>query len=154
MSKVALEAMAEFDEVNLFLRGIIPQLGFQTSVVEYERKERTAGESKYPMGKMVALATEGITSFSIKPLKLSMFFGSIAAAVSVIMILYCLVQNFRGNTVSGWTSLSVSIWALGALQLIMLGIVGEYIGKIYLESKHRPRYIIEKILLDENKTEK
>ncbi|NMA37314.1 MAG: glycosyltransferase family 2 protein, partial [Papillibacter sp.] len=147
MSRRALDALSQFEEVNLFLRGIAPQIGFKTSTVEYVRAERFAGESKYPLKKMLAFAFEGITSFSVKPLRIATILGCGAFFISLIMLLYVLVQFFSGNTVSGWASLGVSIWALGGLQLLMTGIVGEYIGKVYLESKHRPRYIIESELL-------
>lgn len=147
MSKRAIEGLMEFNEVNVFLRGIIPQIGYKSDVVEYSRNERFSGESKYPLKKMLAFAFDGITSFSVKPLKISMIMGAIAFLVSICILIYCFVQFCLGNTVSGWASLSVSVWALGGMQLLMLGIVGEYIGKIYMESKHRPRFIIEKVLI-------
>lgn len=146
MSKRAIDGLMEFGEVNVFLRGIIPQIGYKSAIVEYSRNERFSGESKYPLKKMLAFAFDGITSFSVKPLRISLFFGALAFLVSIGILIYCLVQFCLGNTVSGWASLSVSVWALGGLQLLMLGIVGEYIGKIYLESKHRPKFIIEKVL--------
>ncbi len=146
MSKRAIDGLMEFGEVNVFLRGIIPQIGYKSAIVEYSRNERFSGESKYPLKKMLAFAFDGITSFSVKPLKISLFLGALAFLVSIAILVYCLVQFCLGNTVSGWASLSVSVWALGGLQLLMLGIVGEYIGKIYLESKHRPKFIIEKVL--------
>lgn len=149
MSRRALEGLAQYGEVNLFLRGIVPQIGYQTTIVTYERHERFAGESKYPLKKMLSFAFDGITSFSVKPLRLSLVLGGFALLVSVCMLIYGLCRHFMGFTVSGWTSLSVSIWALGGIQLFMLGVVGEYIGKLYLESKHRPRYIIESVLLRE-----
>ncbi len=149
MSKRALEGLMQFGEVNLFLRGIVPQIGYPYTTVAYERHERIAGESKYPLKKMIAFALEGITSFTIKPLRIATLLGGIAFLVSIGMLIYCLAVRFMGDTVSGWTSLSVSIWALGGLQLLMLGIVGEYIGKIYLETKHRPKYIIESIVYHE-----
>ena len=147
MSKRALEALSQFDEVNLFLRGIAPQIGYKTSTVEYVRAERFAGESKYPLKKMLAFAFEGITSFSVKPLRIATILGCGAFFISLLMLLYVLIQFFMGNTVSGWASLGVSIWALGGLQLLMTGIVGEYIGKVYMEAKHRPKFIIESELL-------
>ncbi len=147
MSRRALEALSEYEEVNLFLRGIAPQIGFKTSVVEYERGERYAGESKYPLRKMLAFALEGITSFSVKPLRIATVLGCAAFLVSLAMLLYCIIQFFTGNTVSGWASLGVSIWALGGLQLLMTGIVGEYLGKVYMEAKRRPKYIIDSTLL-------
>jgi hypothetical protein len=149
MSKRAVEGLFEFGEVNVFLRGIVPQIGYPSAIVEYKRNERLAGESKYPLKKMVAFAFDGITSFSIKPLRVSLVLGIIAFIVAVIILIYCVVQFFIGNTVSGWASLSVSLWGLGGMQLLMLGIVGEYIGKIYLESKHRPKFIIQEILFKE-----
>jgi len=146
MSKRALEGLSEFKEVNLFLRGIVPLIGYQSDVVTYERHERFAGESKYPLKKMLAFATDGITSFSIKPIRLITVCGFLIFLVSLIMLLYSLVVHFTGRTVHGWTSMIVSIWALGGLQLLAIGIVGEYIGKIYLETKERPKFIIEKVL--------
>lgn len=147
MSKRALEGLSEFDEVNLFLRGIVPQIGYKSAIVEYERQERFAGESKYPLKKMLAFAFDGITSFSIRPLRISLTLGMLSCLVSLCMLVYCVVVYFAGKTVSGWASLGVSIWALGGLQLVMLGIIGEYVGKCYLESKNRPRYIIENVIL-------
>lgn len=146
MSKRALEGMEEFGEVNLFLRGIVPQIGYPSSIVEYERHERFAGESKYPLKKMLAFAIEGITSFSVKPLRIGVTLGFVSLLVCLAMIIYCIVQKCLGNTIDGWASLGVSIWGVGALQLLMLGIIGEYLGKVYMETKHRPRYIIESVL--------
>lgn len=143
MSKAALEALSQYRETNLFLRGIIPQLGFKTATVEYARKERLAGESKYTLKKMLRLAFDGITSFSVRPLRMLSVMGVLAVLVAVIMGLYTLISHFTGNTVSGWSSLMVSIWFLGGLNLVALGIVGEYIGKIYSEVKQRPRFIVE-----------
>ena len=149
MSKRAVEGLLEFSEVNVFLRGIVPQIGYPSAVVEYKRNERLAGESKYPLKKMLAFAFDGITSFSVKPLRVSLVMGIISFIVAIIFLIYCLVRFIMGQTVSGWASLSVSIWALGGLQLLMIGIVGEYIGKIYLETKRRPKFIIEKVLYKE-----
>lgn len=146
MSKRALEEMEKYQEVNLFLRGIVPMIGFQTDIVYYERHERLAGESKYPLKKMLALAIDGITSLSIKPIRLIVFLGMFIFVCSIAMLAYSLVQHFLGNTSIGWTSLIVSIWAIGGLQLLAIGVIGEYIGKIYLETKARPKYIIEKEL--------
>lgn len=143
MSRAALEALGEYRETNLFLRGIIPELGFQTAIVEYARKERLAGESKYTLKKMLRLAWDGITSFSVRPLRMLSVMGMLAVLVAMIMGLYTLVSHFTGNTVSGWSSLMISIWFLGGLNLVALGIVGEYIGKIYGEVKDRPRFIVE-----------
>ena len=146
MSKRALNELANYKEVNLFLRGIVPMIGFKTDVVTYERHERLAGESKYPLKKMLARAVDGITSLSIKPIRFIVFLGFMIFMCSILMLIYSLVQHFLGNTSIGWTSLIVSIWAIGGLQLLAIGVIGEYIGKIYLETKERPRYIIEKVL--------
>lgn len=154
MSKRALEGLAEFNEVNLFLRGIVPQIGYPSTTVEYERHDRAAGKSKYPLKKMLAFAFEGITSFTIAPIRIATVLGGLAFMISLIMLIYCIVVHFMGKTVSGWASLSVSIWALGGLQLLMLGVVGEYVGKVYLEAKHRPKYIIESIIYNRNKLKK
>lgn len=148
MSKRAIEGLAEFKEVNLFLRGIVPMIGYNTATVEYERHERFAGESKYPLKKMIAFAMEGITSLSIKPIRLITSVGFIIFIVSIFMLIYFLVVHASGGTITGWTSTIVSIWAIGGLQLLAIGIIGEYIGKIYLETKERPKYIIEKYLND------
>ena len=146
MSQRAIRSLLEYNEVNVFLRGIIPTIGDKSDIVEYSRKERFSGESKYPLKKMLSFAFDGITSFSVKPLRISLLLGALSFIVSLIILVYCVVQFFLGNTVSGWASLSVSVWALGGIQLLMLGIVGEYIGKIYLETKHRPKFFIEDIL--------
>lgn len=146
MSKRAVEALAEFDEVNLFLRGIVPMLGFKSDFVYYERKERFAGESKYPLKKMIAFAFEGITSFSIRPIRMITLMGTLVFLASIAMLVYVLVSFFSGNAVAGWPSIVISVWGTGGLILLSIGIVGEYIGKIYLESKKRPRFIIEEIL--------
>ena len=148
MSRRALEGLARFKEVNLFLRGIVPLIGYRSDVVTYERHERFAGESKYPLRKMLAFATDGITSFSIKPIRLITTFGILIFGISLLMLLYSLVVHFMGKTVAGWTSMIISIWAIGGLQLLAIGVVGEYIGKIYLETKERPKYIIETVLDD------
>ena len=146
MSKRAVEGLAQFKEVNLFLRGIVPLIGYKSDVVTYERHERFAGESKYPLKKMLAFATDGITSFSIKPIRLITTCGILIFGVSILMLLYSLIVHFMGRTVAGWTSMIISIWAIGGLQLLAIGVVGEYIGKIYLETKDRPKYIIETVL--------
>ena len=150
MSKRALEGLAQFKEVNLFLRGIVPMIGYQTGVVEYERGERFAGESKYPLKKMLAFAAEGITSLSTKPLQCITALGFLIFAVSILMLIHFIVQWFVGNTVAGWASVICSVWAIGGLILLSLGVIGEYIGKIYLETKDRPRFIIREILEDKN----
>ncbi len=146
MSRRALDELERYKEVNLFLRGIVPMIGFQTGIVTYERHERFAGESKYPLKKMLALAVDGITSLSIKPIRLIVLLGMLIFLCSIAMLIYSLFRHFTGNTSIGWTSLIVSIWAIGGLQLLAIGIIGEYIGKIYLETKERPKFIIEKVL--------
>ena len=146
MSRRAVEGLGEFSEVNLFLRGIVPQIGYKWTTVTYERAERFAGESKYPLKKMIAFATDGITSFSVKPIRLVFFAGVVVFLVSLIMLLYALIAKLAGHTTAGWTSLMGSIWLIGGVQLLSLGIVGEYIGKIYNETKRRPRFIIESVL--------
>ena len=148
MSKKALEGLAQFKEVNLFLRGIVPLIGYNTDTVYYERAERIAGESKYPLKKMVAFAVEGITSFSIKPIRLITSLGLVVFMVSILMLAYSLARYFSGHVVDGWASIMVSLWAIGGAIILAIGVIGEYIGKIYLESKARPKYIIEKMLLD------
>lgn len=149
MSKRALMGLAEFGEVNLFLRGIVPQIGYQTAVVEYSRGERFAGESKYPLKKMLGFAFDGITSFSIKPIRMIMGVGLVIFIVSLAMLIYSLVVYFAGQTESGWPSMIMSIWLLGGLQLLAIGIIGEYVGKAYMETKKRPKYIIEAVLKDQ-----
>lgn len=146
MSKRALEKLAEFDEVNLFLRGIVPQIGYKTATVEYERGERFAGESKYPLKKMLAFAFDGVTSFSVKPIRMITVAGLIIFLASLVILVYSLVVNAMGNTVLGWTSIVMSVWLLGGLQLMAIGIIGEYVGKTYMETKRRPKYIIDQIL--------
>ena len=150
MSKRALAGLAEFKEVNLFLRGIVPMIGYRSDTVLYERSERFAGESKYPLGKMLSFALEGITSLSTKPIRLITGLGFIGFVVSIIMLIYSLVRFFMGEAIIGWPSLIVSIWAIGGLTLLSIGVVGEYIGKNYLEAKGRPRFIVEQVI-DENK---
>lgn len=150
MSRRALEGLSQFKEVNLFLRGIVPMIGYRTDTVEYERGERFAGESKYPLKKMVAFAMEGITSLSVKPLRMITGLGFLVFLVSIVMIIYNIVRWAMGSTVPGWASLSCSVWFIGGLILLSLGVVGEYIGKLYLESKGRPRYIIRETLEDGN----
>ncbi len=150
MSKRAIEGLAQYGEVNLFLRGIVPMIGYPTDVVYYERGERLAGESKYPLGKMLSFAVEGITSLSIKPIRMITFLGFFIFLISIGMLIYSFVRHFMGATIVGWTTLMVSVWAIGGLILLSLGVVGEYIGKIYLETKARPRFIIERFLNDEN----
>lgn len=146
MSRRALEGLSKFREVNLFLRGIVPLIGYRSTEVAYERHERFAGESKYPLKKMLSFATDGITSFSIKPIRMITVAGFLIFVMSLAILIYSLVVHSMGRTVWGWTSTIVSIWAIGGLQLLAIGVVGEYIGKIYMETKDRPKYIIEKIL--------
>lgn len=146
MSRRSLESLAEFGEVNLFLRGIVMQIGYKTATVEYDRGERFAGESKYPLSKMLQLAFDGITSFSIKPIRMITTLGMIIFLASIAILIYSLVVNATGHTVQGWTSTVISVWILGGLQLFAIGIVGEYVGKVYMETKKRPKYIIEKIV--------
>lgn len=146
MDKKALDGLEQFKEVNLFLRGIVPMIGFKSDKVYYERRERFAGESKYPLKKMLSFAFDGITSLSVKPIRMISMLGILIFGVSVIALLYLLVGSLLGATQPGWPSLIVSIWALGGLQLLAIGVVGEYIGKIYLETKGRPRFIIEDFL--------
>ncbi len=150
MSARALEGFSQFKEVNLFLRGIVPMVGYKSDIVTYERSERLLGESKYPLKKMLALAFEGITSLSTTPIKLISRVGLFIFLVSIVMLIYFVIRFFIGATVDGWASIAVSIWALGGLQLLAIGVIGEYIGKIYLETKQRPRYIVETYLDDNN----
>lgn len=147
MSKRALEGLSEFKEVNLFLRGIVPLIGYKYSIVEYERHERFAGESKYPLKKMLAFAWDGITSFSIKPIRIISTLGFSIFILSLVALVYSLSVKFFGRTTTGWTSLTISIWMIGGIQLLSLGVIGEYIGKIYNETKARPRYIIKDKLI-------
>lgn len=145
MSRRALQGLAQFKEVNLFLRGLVPMIGYRSDVVYYERRERFAGESKYPLKKMLSFAVDGITSFSVKPIRMITFLGFLVFAISLVMLLYVLVSFFLG-AVPGWSSILVSLWALGGLTLLSIGVVGEYIGKIYMEVKARPKYLVEQIL--------
>lgn len=149
LSKRAAENLLDFEEVNLFLRGIVPMIGFQSTKVEYERGERFAGESKYPLTKMIAFAFEGITSLSVKPIRMITMGGLFICIISLIMLIKSFVDYFNGNVVPGWASIMVSIWVLGGLQIFAIGIIGEYIGKTYLETKKRPKYIIESVILNE-----
>lgn len=149
MSRRALEALAEFDEVNLFLRGIVPLVGFKSTEVTYERGERFAGESKYPLKKMLAFAIEGITSMSVKPIRMIATLGFLVFLASLGVLVYSIIRKIIGETVDGWAFLAVSIWALGGIQLLAIGVIGEYIGKIYLETKHRPKFIVSEYLKDD-----
>jgi polyisoprenyl-phosphate glycosyltransferase len=143
MSRRAVEELGQFAEANMFLRGIVPLIGFESTCVYYERKERAAGETKYPLKKMLAFAFDGITSFSVTPIRFVMLVGCISFLGSLAFGVYFLALKFFGNTELGWTSLITSIWLIGGLQLIALGLVGEYIGKIYKETKRRPKYIVD-----------
>ena len=149
MSRRAVEGLCEFEEVNLFLRGIVPLIGYNSTTVEYERAPRFAGESKYPLKKMLAFALDGITSFSVKPLRLILSVGLVIFLLSIVMLLWTLIRRIAGHTVTGWASLMWSIWMIGGIQLLSLGVIGEYIGKVYGESKRRPRFIIERVINDE-----
>ncbi len=144
----ALDSLSEFKEVNLFLRGIVPLIGFKSDIVTYERNERFAGESKYPLKKMLAFALEGITSFSVKPIRLVLIIGIMMFLSSLAALAYFLILWINGYTIQGWTTVVASIWMLGGIQLLCLGVIGEYVGKIYTETKARPKYIIEKFVLD------
>ena len=148
MSKRALEGLSHFKEVNLFLRGIVPMVGFKSDIVYYERGVRMAGESKYPLKKMIAFALQGITSLSIKPIRLITLIGFLIFLISIGMIIFFVVRWAMGNTVSGWPSLICSVWAIGGLIMLSIGVIGEYIGKIYMETKARPRFLIDKDLED------
>lgn len=148
MSKRALEGLAQFKEVNLFLRGIVPMIGYKSDIVTYERGERFAGESKYPLKKMLAFAMEGITSLSTKPIRFITLLGFGVFLISLLMLIYFIVRWAVGATVLGWASVICSVWAIGGLILLSVGVVGEYVGKIYLETKARPRFIIQEILDD------
>lgn len=150
MSSKALNALSNYEEVNLFLRGIVSQMGFKNTVLEYDEKPRLAGESKYSLKKMLKLAMDGITSFSIRPLQMISMCGVVFLVISIVMLLYSLITYINGGAVSGWTSTVGALWLIGGAQLFALGIVGEYVGKIYMETKHRPRYEIDKIIMDES----
>lgn len=150
-SKRVLEHFSNFKEVNLFLRGMFPLIGYKTDTVYYERNERFAGVSKYPLKKMLSFAWDGITSFSVKPIRFVLNLGVIIFAISIIMTIYCIIVKLLGYTVDGWTFLACSIWMLAGVQMLSLGIIGEYIGKIYNETKQRPRYIISRNLEEEKK---
>lgn len=143
MSRRALKALQEFPERNMFLRGMVYSLGFPHSVVYYDRRERLAGESKYPFGKMLSFALDGITSFSVKPLRYIVYLGLFFILIALAAIVYALVSYFQGHVVPGWSSLLVSLWFIGGAILLAVGVIGEYVGKIYSEVKRRPRYFIE-----------
>lgn len=150
MSKRALGALAEFPERNMFLRGMVPLVGYRSTSVYYDRNERFAGESKYPLKKMLSFAFDGITSFSISPIRMISVLGAVVCIIAVIMAVYALIEKLLGNTGAGWASLMMSIWFIGGVQLLSVGLIGEYIGKLYKEVKRRPRYIIEAYVNEEN----
>lgn len=154
MSSRVLQEFENFREVNLFLRGMVPLVGFKSTTVEYARQERLAGQSHYPLSKMLSLAVSGITSLSVKPLRLIMGFGTVVALVSFIGVIWAMINAFLGNTVSGWASTTCIICFVSGVQLISLGIIGEYVGKIYMETKQRPRYIISERTWDPDKNVK
>ncbi len=146
LSKRALEGLAEFKEVNLFLRGIVPLIGYKSAVVTYERHERFAGESKYPLKKMLSFAFDGITSFSVKPIQMITSLGVLIFAVGMLYLLYAVIALIAGWSLAVWTPVFISLWVIGGLQLAAIGLVGQYVGKAYMETKHRPRFIIETFL--------
>ena len=150
MSARAMKQLGQYKERNLFLRGMVPLIGYKTATVTYARKERLAGESKYPLKKMLSFAWDGITSFSIKPISMIMAFGGFIVACSVLAFIYTLVSYFMGHVSPGWSSLMISIWFLGGVQLLFIGVVGQYVGKTYIESKERPRYNVEEFLNHED----
>ncbi len=153
LSRRACEVLLSYRERNLFLRGIVPLVGFKSAKVYYARKERFAGESKYPLRKMIKFAMDGITSFSIVPIKMIMGLGFVVVLVSIFLLIYSLVQKINGNVVNGWSSLMISIWALGGVQLISISVIGEYVGKIFSEVKQRPRFTIERDIYTEKTQE-
>lgn len=146
MSNRALQELANYNEVNLFLRGIIPLIGLRSTTVEYARSERIAGESKYPLKKMLAFAFDGVTSFSVKPIRFILTIGFFVFIVSLVFLTYIITQSLFGNTVPGWSFIACSLWILGGIQMMSIGLIGEYIGKIYAETKSRPRYMIEQTI--------
>ncbi|WP_043932263.1 glycosyltransferase family 2 protein [Bacillus sp. EB01] len=143
LGKRAVAELERFREVNMFLRGVVPLLGFNTAEVYYDRQERQAGESKYPLKKMLGFAFDGITSFSVTPIRFVLTLGLTSSLISILFGLYFLFLKFFGETETGWTSLIVSIWLIGGLQLVAIGLIGEYIGKIYKETKQRPKFIVD-----------
>lgn len=145
MSSRALNALSQFGEVNMFLRGMVPLVGYKSDIVYYSRGERFAGESKYPLRKMLSFAFDGVTSFSITPIRMISVLGIVSFLISVVMAVYTLAQKLSGHAGMGWASIMMSIWFIGGMILLSLGLIGEYIGKIYKEVKHRPRYIIEEV---------
>lgn len=154
MSRKAITALMEYEEVNLYLRGVVPLIGFKTDTISYSRTSRQAGTTKYSFGKMLALAWEGITSFSMKPMRFISLLGFSIFSFSILILIYILVRHITGHTIVGWTSLVLSVWMTGGLLLFSMGIIGEYIGKIYLETKRRPRYLINTIIDDTDNEDK
>lgn len=152
LSKRALTTLLQYKETHLFLRGMVPLVGFKSTKVYYERKERAAGESKYPLTKMLSLAFDGITSFSVKPIRMIAIIGFLSAVVSFLAGIYVVIEKLLAQPVSGWASLMISVWFIGGLLLMSIGLIGEYVGKIYEEVKHRPRYIVEEILSHEQQS--
>ena len=148
LSKRALNELLQYKERNIFLRGIVPLIGFKSETVVYSRGERAAGKSKYPFKKMLSFAWDGITSFSIKPITLIAMLGGIIMACAIAAFIYILISYFCGNTSPGWASLMASVWFLGGVQLFSIGVVGQYVGKTYIESKQRPRFTVDKMLID------
>ena len=153
MSSKALDALSEYGEVNLFLRGIVPEIGLKSSIVHFDVFRRTQCTSKYSLSKMLTLALDGITSFSIRPIRIVFSMGIIALFICFAMIIHIFYEHYYGTTVSGWSSILASIWGLGAATLISLGVIGEYVGRNYMESKHRPRYYLSDILSHEGNDE-
>ncbi|MGZ9583914.1 glycosyltransferase family 2 protein [Paenibacillus marinisediminis] len=153
MSKRALDQLAEYREVNMFLRGVVPLLGLRTSEVSYDRKERAAGQTKYPMRKMLSFAWEGVTSFSIRPMRIVTVCGVLGLGASLIATMYAILSKWSGHTVSGWTSIMVSLWFISSVQLLAVGVIGEYVGKVYNEVKRRPLYQIDEILHESSTVE-
>lgn len=147
MSRRALEGLMRFEEANLFLRGVVPLIGYKSAIVTYARGERFAGESKYPLKKMILFALDGITAFSIRPIRLVLLLGAVIFCASLLALLVLLVLKLTGHTVQGWTTLMGSVWLLGGIQLLSLGVIGEYIGRVYQETKRRPRFFIENVAL-------
>jgi hypothetical protein len=147
LSKRALDALADFPERNLFLRGIVPLLGFSATTVAYERHERFAGESKYPLRKMISFALDGITSFSVRPLRIITVAGFAISLISLFALTYTIISGLAGRNISGWASIMWSVWILGGFQILCLGVIGEYLGKVYTETKRRPRYTVETTLI-------
>ena len=151
MSRRALDALENFGEVNLFLRGLVPLIGFKSDTVYYDRGSRFAGKSKYSFGKMLGFAFEGITSLSVRPIQIIIRLGVLLSLLGTVVLVYSLVQHFLDHTEAGWTSIMASVWTIGGLQMTAIGVIGKYIGKIYLETKARPRFIIEKNTLEDER---